>query len=386
MTVTSAESHAEQMVGKQRQKVVLSGLVVNMCLALGQLGIGVLGRSAALVADGFHTLSDLLSDALVLLAARFGAKAADRDHPYGHARIETAGTFGLSLVLIATGVGIALHAARALSIPHHLASPSPFTLVAALVAIGVKEGLFRYMRSAANRLRSQLLHANAWHYRTDVFSSTVVAVGIAGSMLGIRDLDAIAAIGVAILIVRIGANLAWQALRELVDTGLEDEKLERIRHVIMSIDGVRTLHLLRTRRAGGLAFVDVHILVDETVSVSEGHQISEMVRIALMRQVENMADVLVHIDPEDDERAATNAHLPLRSDVMRRLDRYFVGIEAAKAIESVILHYLDGRLSIELRLPLDFAPTPAAARTLQARFAAAAAKDPDIVAVHVCFH
>ncbi|HUW97846.1 MAG TPA: cation diffusion facilitator family transporter [Acidiferrobacter sp.] len=383
---TSAESQAEEMAGKQRQNVILSGLIVNVCLALGQLVIGVLGQSAALVADGFHTLSDLLSDTLVLLAARFGAKAADQDHPYGHARIETVGTFGLSLVLIGTGVGIALHAADALSAPHRLAIPSPLTLVMALAAIGVKEGLFRYMRRAAHRLQSQLLHANAWHYRTDVFSSTVVAVGIAGSMLGIRDLDSIAAIGVAILIVRMGASLGWQALRELVDTGLEAEKLERIRHIIMSVDGVRTLHLLRTRRAGGFAFVDVHIQVDETISVSEGHQISEMVRISLLRQVENMADVLVHIDPEDDEHAATNAHLPLRADVIERLNRYFAGIEAARAIESIVLHYLDGKLLIELHLPLDFAPTPTAARILQARFGDAVAKDPDIATVRVCFH
>ena len=385
MTATRADGYPDATVGASSQRAVFNGLLVNVCLATGQLAIGVFGRSTALVADGFHTLSDLLSDSLVLVTARFGAKGADEDHPYGHARIETAGTFGLSLLLIGTGVGIALHAADALSAPHKLARPDLFALAMACAAIAVKEGLFRYMRRAANRLRSQLLHANAWHYRTDVFSSTVVAVGIAGSILGIRDLDAIAAIGVAILIVRMGANLAWQALRELVDTGLEAEKLERIRRVIMSIDGVRTLHLLRTRRAGGLAFADVHILVDEGVSVSEGHQISEMVRIALMRQVENMADVLVHIDPEDDERAATNARLPLRSEIMARLDRYFAGIEAAKAIESVVLHYLGGRLSIEIRLPLDFAPTPAAARTLQKRFADAVAHDPQIATVRVCF-
>lgn len=386
MTTAQADGYSGAPAGLSRQRAVFNGLLVNVCLAAGQLSIGVFGRSAALVADGFHTLSDLLSDSLVLVAARFGARGADEDHPYGHARIETAGTFGLSLVLVGTGVGIALHAADALSAPHKLARPDFLALAMACAAIGVKEGLFRYMRRAANRLHSQLLHANAWHYRTDVFSSTVVAVGIAGSILGIRDLDAIAAIGVAILIVRMGASLAWQALRELVDTGLETEKLERIRRVIMSVDGVRTLHLLRTRRAGGLAFADVHILVDQGVSVSEGHQISEMVRIALMRQVEDMADVLVHIDPEDDERAATNARLPLRAEIMARLERYFVGIEAAKAIESVVLHYLGGKLSIEIRLSLDLAPTPAAARILQKRFAEAVVQDPQIAAIRVCFH
>ncbi len=378
-------AQAENEGAAERQRVVLRGLLVNVVLAAGQLAIGVIGRSAALVADGFHTLSDLLSDTLVLVAAHFGAEAADEDHPYGHARIETAGTFGLSLVLVGAGVGIALHAADALSAPARLTRPDFLALAMAFAAIGIKEGLFRYMRRAGLRLQSELLHANAWHYRTDVFSSIVVAVGVAGSMMGVRDLDAVAAIGVAILIVRMGAMLGWQAMRELVDTGLETEKLERIRHVILSIDGVRTLHLLRTRRAGGRAFIDVHILVDGTISVSEGHQISEMVRVALMRHISNIADVVVHTDSEDDEYAATNARLPLRAEVLKRLEHYFAGIEAAPAIESVVLHYLRGKIMVELRLPLDLAPTAAAARALQAQFAQAAARDPQIGFVHVCF-
>ncbi|MHB1566811.1 MAG: cation diffusion facilitator family transporter [Acidiferrobacter sp.] len=365
--------------------VITHGLMTNVVLAAAQIVVGTIGHSVALVADGFHTLSDLLSDLLVFLTARFGARGADQDHPYGHARIETAGTVGLGLVLIGTGVGVALHAASILGNPQHLRTPTLLALAMALAAIGVKEGLFRYMRSAATRLRSQLLHANAWHYRTDVFSSAVVAVGITGSLLGVRGLDAIAAIGVAILIVRMGAMLGWQALRELVDTGLEAEKLERIRRIILSVDGVRTLHLLRTRRAGGLALADVHILVDPRVSVSEGHQISEVVRLALLSQVENMADVLVHIDPEDDERALASAHLPLRAAVLSRLDHYFRGIEAAKSIRGIALHYLGGRLHIEISLPLDFAPTPAAAQALQARFARAAGTDPDIASVTVSF-
>ncbi|MHB1512166.1 MAG: cation diffusion facilitator family transporter [Acidiferrobacter sp.] len=377
---------ADDEAGSERQKVVLKGLFVNVVLAAGQLAIGVIGSSAALVADGFHTLSDLLSDLLVLAAARFGARGADEDHPYGHARIETAGTFGLSLVLVGTGVGIALHAAAALGTPTHLARPDILALVMALAAIAIKEGLFRYMRRAGTRLRSDLLHANAWHYRTDVFSSMVVAVGVAGSMLGISDLDGVAAIGVAILIVRMGAMLGWQALRELVDTGLETEKLERIRRVILSIDGVRTLHLLRTRRAGGLAFVDVHILVDGSISVSEGHQISEMVRVALMRHVGNIADVVVHIDSEDDEHAATNARLPLRAEMMKRLRHYFADIEPAGAIDAVVLHYLGGKIAVEVHLSLDLAPTVAAGRALQERFAEAAARDPQIGSVRVCFH
>lgn len=371
--------------GAGRTRTVLVGLVVNVFLSAGQITIGILGRSEALVADGFHTLSDLMSDLLVLVAARLGAQAADQDHPYGHARIETAGTVGLSLVLIGAGFGIALHAANALSAPRALVPPDLYALGMALVAIGVKEGLFRYMRRAATRFRSQLLHANAWHYRTDVFSSIVVAVGVTGSLLGVRDLDAVAAIGVAILIVRMGATLGWQALRELVDTGLETEKLERIKRVILSVDGVRTLHLLRTRRTGGLALVDVHILVDGHISVSEGHQISEMVRYALLHEIENMADVMVHIDPEDDERGAPTAHLPLRADVMAHLHERFANLPAAQSITNVALHYLDGKLHVEVTLPLDLAKSPLVGRVLQGQFAQAIQGDPFVANIMVSF-
>ncbi|MDA8390637.1 MAG: cation diffusion facilitator family transporter [Gammaproteobacteria bacterium] len=373
--------------GSEPSRVVLRGLLTNILLACGQITVGIFGRSAALVADGFHTLSDLLSDSLVWLASRFGARAADQDHPYGHARIETAGAFGLSLVLIGTGIGIALHAADILGHPGQLAPPDLAALAMAMVAIGVKEGLYWYTQRAAQRLRSQLLRANAWHYRTDVFSSAVVAVGVAGSLLGVHDLDAIAAIGVAILIVRMGANIGWQAMRELVDTGLEAEKLERIRQVILSIDGVRTLHLLRTRQTGGLALIDVHILVDGTLSVSEGHQIAEMVRLALKNRVENIADVLVHIDPEDDQYAVVNIHLPSRSALLARLKDYFAGIEEARAMAEadIALHYLGGKLHVEIMLPLDCAPTPVAARALQERFQAAARHDADIASLIVCF-
>ncbi len=379
---------ATESGGNEAGRVVWRGLITNVLLACGQVGVGILGRSTALVADGFHTLSDLLSDTLVLLASRFGARAADQDHPYGHARIETAGAFGLSLVLLGAGIGIALHAADILGHPGRLAPPSLSALAMALVAIGVKEGLYWYTQRAAQRLRSQLLHANAWHYRTDVFSSAVVAVGITGSLLGVHDLDAIAAIGVAILIVRMGASIGWQAMRELVDTGLEAEKLERIRQVILSIDGVRTLHLLRTRRTGGLALIDVHILVDSTVSVSEGHQIAEMVRLTLMNRVENIADVLVHIDPEDDEHAAVNARLPSRSALFARLQGYFADIPEARSIaeKNIALHYLGGKLHVEIMLPLDLAPTPQAGRAVQERFQKAASPDPDIAALTICFH
>ena len=351
-----------------------------------QILAGVLGHSQALIADGIHTLSDLFTDFLVLFGAKKGAKAADAEHPYGHARIETLMSLALSLVLIAVGFAIAVSAGLRMTGETPPPAPSPVTLAVALIALAAKESLYRYVLRAARRLRSTLLETNAWHYRSDAFSSVIVAVGIGGSLIGFRHLDALAAIGVAAIIGKIGGNLGWAAIRELIDTGLSDAEIARVREVILGTDGVKALHLLRTRQTGGLALIDVHILVDGTISVSEGHQISEAVRQRLMREIDGVADVMVHIDPEDDERAAPSAGLPLRDAAIKRLREYFKDVPEAAAIEDIDLHYLDGRLYVELLLPLRLAATRGAAQRIAEQLRRAAESDPQIARVDVRFH
>lgn len=371
---------------RDSRRVTVTGMAVNASLAAAQVLAGVLGHSQALVADGIHTLSDLFTDFLVLFGAKKGAKAADAEHPYGHARIETLTSLALSLVLIGVGFAIAVSASLRMTGETAPPAPSPVTLVVALVALVAKESLYRYVLRAARRLRSALLETNAWHYRSDAFSSIIVAVGIGGSLIGFRHLDALAAIGVAAIIGKIGGNLGWAAMRELIDTGLSDAEIARVREVILGTDGVKALHLLRTRQTGGLALIDVHILVDGTISVSEGHQISEAVRQRLMREIEGVTDVMVHIDPEDDERAAPSAGLPLREAALARLRGYFKDIPDAAAIEDIDLHYLDGRLYVELLLPLRLAASRQAAQRIAERFRAAAAADAQIARVDVRFH
>lgn len=367
------------------RRVVVTSMAVNTVLSAVQMLIGVVGHSQALIADGFHTLSDLFTDILVLFAAKHGAKSADEDHPYGHARIETAVTVALSMILIAAGAGIAVNVGLRLS-AQAFATPSVIALVVALFTLAAKEGLYRYTVRLARQLRSNLLHASAWHHRSDAFSSIIVAVGIAGSLAGLRYLDAVAAIGVGLLITRMGANLGWRALRELVDTGLDTEQLRRIRGLILSVGGVKALHLLRTRRTGGLALVDVHIIVDSALSVSEGHQISEAVRQKLIDEIEDIADVTVHIDPEDDETHPSSAALPLRDQVVPRLQEYFKDLEAARRIEHIGLHYLDGGIRVELLLPLDCVADQAAARRLAQAFKDRLKSDRQISALDVRFH
>ena len=358
-------------------RVTLFNLTSNLLLTVGQVVVGSLGHSQALVADGLHTLSDLVADFLVLFALAHGRKGADAEHPYGHERIETAVTMILGVILIGVGTGIAVRATIKLASAEAVITPSMLTLWVAIGTLLAKEAMYHYTMHTARRFDSNMLRASAWHHRSDALSSLIVAAGIGGSLLGFAYLDAVAAIVVAAMIVKVGVELAWQSLRELVDTGLGEEEIARLRAVILGVDGVRALHLLRTRRVGGQALADVHIIVDERVSVSEGHQISEAVRHRLMKTAQ-VADVLVHIDTEEDMEAPSCAGLPLRQAVIERLEQRFRDIPEASSIQRTTLHYVNGQLDIELLLPITAAPSPDAARALAARFQAAIEGDADI--------
>jgi len=340
---------------REVRKVTLIGSALDLSLAVAKIIVGYIGQSQALIADGIHSMSDLLTDFMVLFAFKHSNREADEDHPYGHGRIETLMTVALGLALILIGVGIAWDAINRLFEPDLLLHPSWIVLVVAAISIISKEAIYHYTMTAARKYKSALLRANAWHSRTDAISSIIVFVGVLGSMAGLDYLDAIAAIGVALMIIKIGWDLGWHSVRELIDTGLEIEEVERIRKIITEVEGVRSMHMLRTRKMGADAFVDVHIQVDSMLSVSEGHQISEIVRQQLVRNIEDVSDVTVHIDPEDDEFAAISCQLPSRKQIMARLQEAWRDIEAAKQIQSVTLHYLDGFIHIDAKLPLSLA-------------------------------
>ncbi len=365
-------------------RVTLVSVAANILLTVAQIVIGTIGNSQALVADGMHTLSDLITDFMVLFALKHGHKAADEEHPYGHERIETAVTMILGIVLLAAGMGIAVNAGIKLMNAQTFVIPSAITFWTALGTFAAKEALYRYTIRTAQHFDSNMLRANAWHHRSDAISSVVVLIGIGGALVGLAYLDSIAAIVVALMVAKVGVQLAWQALRELVDTGLSHQDLESIRGAILSVSGVKALHLLRTRRVGGHAVADVHIIVDEQLSVSEGHQIGEAVRAKLIEEFP-IADVTVHIDIEEDVAAPSCAGLPLRDEVLRRLQGYFSAISEANRIERTTLHYANGRIVVELILPLSVTPDDADARALAARFSAATKHDPEIQSVSVLF-
>jgi len=326
---------------------------VELLLGVVKILVGFTAHSQALIADGVHSLSDLATDFLVLFAAKHAHREADEEHPYGHGRIETVATVALGVALTAVAIGISYDALLRLFDPDLLLHPGLLALVIAFISVLAKEAIYHYTVRVARRLRSSLLQANAWHSRSDAISSIVVMIGVGGTMAGLPYLDAIAAVGVALMIAKIGWELLWRSLKELIDTALESEQVDAIRQTILNVPGVRELHMLRTRRSGSDALVDVHILVDPALSVSEGHQIGEFVRAQLIGRVEEVSDVTVHIDPEDDELAPTCAGLPLRDEILRRLDEQWRNLDIVPVIDKVVLHYLSGRVDVDVFLLLD---------------------------------
>ncbi|MCG6939462.1 MAG: cation diffusion facilitator family transporter [Gammaproteobacteria bacterium] len=353
---------------QETNRITLWGVAVNLLLTVIKIIGGIIGQSQALLADGIHSLSDLASDGMVLLAVKHAGEDADEDHPYGHGRYETLATVALGILLIGVAVGIAFSAMHRLEHPDQIAIPALFTLIIAAISIISKEALYHATRIIAQKIRSPLLEANAWHHRSDAVSSIVVLIGIGATYIGYPLLDAIAAIIVALMIAKIGFDLSRQSVQELVDTALEPEMVKKIRQSILDIDDVRQLHLLRSRRMGHNALVDVHIQVSPKLSVSEGHHISEAVEKTLIDNFEEINDVTVHIDPEDDENAASCRNLPLRSKLLLALSHEWSKHSILKHIDDITLHYLNGHISVEARLPLKFVQSLEDAHSLQQDF------------------
>ncbi len=343
-------------------------VAVNVLLTLLQIVAGFFAHSQSLIADGMHSLSDLVCDFLVLVASHHSKDPADEGHPYGHGRVETAASFALGAILVVTGGTIMVVAAMKLQNIEHLPPVAPMALWVAGIALIAKEGLFRYMLHVGERLRSPMLIANAWHARSDAASSLVVAVGIGGNLMGFIYADSVAAILVGFMIVRMGIVFAWDAFQELIDAGLSIEEVDSIRQTLIDTSGVESLHELRTRRMAHRALVDAHILVDPRISVSEGHSIAERARGRVLKSHPAVSDVLVHVDPEDDLEHDSNAlRMPGRESLLMHLAPLLDGLPDPLR---VVFHYIAGKVEAEVYLPHDFFEHGAALVAAEAKIAA----------------
>ena len=288
------DASPEKDAAVQRSTGVSIG--VNLGLTVTQVTAGLVAGSQGLVSDGLHSLSDLAADFVVLAAARHSGKAADEDHPYGHHRYENAASLALGLLLLLVGIGMAWSAIGKLQDPEAIAPVHLFALWVALGALVVKEVLFRYLLAVAERVKSSLLVANAWHARSDAASSLVVAVGIGGNLLGLPLLDPIAALIVGLMVGRMGVKFAWVAIHDLTDRAATEEEIRSIREEILATPGILGLHDLHTRKAGDLLLVDAHLEVDGDLSVREGHDIAFEARRRVMTR-HPVLNMMTHVDP-----------------------------------------------------------------------------------------
>lgn len=273
-----------------------TSVVVNVFLTIIQIFTGIFAQSQALIADGIHSLSDLIADFVVLFASHHGQKDADEDHPYGHYRYETAATFILGGLLLAVGFGMLWSAGHKLLNPTTIAPVHIIALWVALTTLVAKELLFRYMLKIAKTVKSSMLVANAWHARSDAASSLVVSLGIVGNLLGYGIFDPIAALVVGLMVIKMGWSFSWDALHDLMDRGADDIEVEAIKQTLLKAPGVQDVHDVRTRKMGDMLVVDAHIEVKADITVEEGHNIAVEARRQVLQR-HRVLNLMTHIDP-----------------------------------------------------------------------------------------
>jgi cation diffusion facilitator family transporter len=337
--------------GSQAVRVTLNGMYLDLALGFAKIVGGTLTASFALIADGIHSLSDAVTDIFVLIVSHFAHDAPDEEHPYGHGRFETIGTVVMGMVLFAIA-GILLYDSYLRLNREMLAVPTWGGFLIAAVSVGSKEWIYHYTMRTANRLNSSLLRANAWHSRTDAISSIAVMGGILGAQQGFPWLDVVAAMFVALIIGKIGWQLSYDALKELVDTAIPKRRQRAIREKILGINGIHEVRSLRGRQSGGQVLVEAQILVDPRISVSEGHRLGEAARHAVTESFADINDVIIHIDPEahDYTNPLPSAKLPLRDQILLALEEKWRGLLDPDCIGTIDLHYLHDSIEVDLHL------------------------------------
>ncbi len=349
---------AADLTEKHALRVTWLGLFANLILAIAKCFIGTIAQSSALIADAGHSVSDLLSDSITLWAVHMAGVPKDRNHPYGHGKFETVGTFIVAIFLLLTGVGVAWHVLNKIDTPE---VPGTAALWMAGIAICFKEALFHVTRMVGRRSGSRVLLANAWHHRSDAISSVAALVGIGGAQWGIPLMDPIAGVLVAGLIIKTGIDIGYESIRELTDEIVEEEVISELGHILAEIDGVDHFHEMRARRMGPQLLVDLHIEVDSMMSISAAHQVAERVRLRILDELPAVNEVLVHVDAEDDfveskggiEETKDIVLMRPQTEIESDVKKILTEIPEIQGITHIYCHYLNQELTVQVNILLD---------------------------------
>jgi cation diffusion facilitator family transporter len=288
---------------QKAQQVTLIGFVINVVLTLGKVLAGIFGKSSAMIADGIHSLSDLVTDIIVLVFFKISDSEKDEKHPYGHGKFETFSTFLIALILFFVGLGIFYSGtSKIISVIKGETLPRPHIIAfwAALISIVFKEGLFQYTKIIGKQINSNSVIANAWHHRSDAFSSIGVAIGLAGAIfLGEKwvILDPIACVIVSFFIMKTAIELSMPSVQELMEASLPKKIVHKIESVIMEDSEIKSFHKLRTRNIGEIYVIDVHIQLDNTISLVQAHNISGALSRRLREAFGSRTQINIHTEP-----------------------------------------------------------------------------------------
>ena len=275
------------------------GILGNVILTAFKLLAGIIGHSGAMISDAVHSLSDVFATFIAFLGVKLSKKSADSEHPYGHDRLECAASMVLAVILLATGIGIGMSGVKTIIAGDysHLKAPGVIALVAAIVSILTKEGMFWYTRHYAKILDSAAFMADAWHHRSDAFSSVGSLIGIGGAMLGFPILDPLASVIICIFILKVAFDIFKDALDKMLDTSCSKEYEEKLADYIRKTQGVERLDLLRTRMFGNKVYIDAEIAVDGTLSLKDAHAIAEDVHDNVEKKFPNTKHIMIHVNP-----------------------------------------------------------------------------------------
>ena len=277
------------------------GIFGNILLAAFKLFAGIFGKSGAMVSDAVHSLSDVFATLIAWIGVRLSRRAEDAEHPYGHERLECVASLLLGLILAGTGIGIGWSGIHKLSGEGgSIEIPTLLPLIAAVISIVVKEGMYQYTMHYAKALDSAAFKADAWHHRSDAISSVGSFIGIGLAKLGLPFMDPVASIIICLLILKVAFDISRDAVYKMLDTSCDNAFEQRLRTFIGSQDGVGRIDLLRTRQFGNRIYVDLEIAVKPDISLRDAHGIAELVHSAVEQEFPNVKHVMIHVNPEED--------------------------------------------------------------------------------------
>lgn len=281
------------------RKLSLVGIIGNVFLSAFKFIAGIMGNSSAMVSDAVHSLSDVFATFIAFLGVRFGRREADASHPYGHERIESLAAIVLGLILLVTGVGIGWVGLEKILAGNYESLPIPgmIALVAAIVSIAVKEGMFWYTRHWARVIRSSAFEADAWHHRSDAMSSIGALVGVGGSMLGYPVLDPIASVVICLFILKQGISIIYDALKKMLDTSCGEQFEKEVRQLVDAENQVERIDMLRTRMFGDKVYIDMEIAIDGSMQLTDAHAIAERVHDDIEHAFPEVKHVMIHVNP-----------------------------------------------------------------------------------------